>query len=87
MSLPFLFVGLALAGGSRLQAAIRWIFIGGFVFVMVSLVAISLRFGAERLVRFEILVISIDWLVLMVNGVLLARLFRRRMNRIGGQAS
>ena len=44
----------------------------------VSLVAISAMFGLERLDRFEVVVISIDWLVLIVNGVLLSILFRRQ---------
>jgi hypothetical protein len=38
--------------------------------------------GDERVVRrvdrFEIAVTSIDWLVLLINGVLLSVLFRRR---------
>ena len=78
MGLSFLFVGIALSSRSRLESAIRWIFIVGFALVMVAAAAIWIGYGLERLDRFEVLAISIDWLVLIVNGVLLGILFRRR---------
>lgn len=78
MSLSFLFVGLALTSRNRLEAVIRWIFVIGFGLTMVSLMAVSVRFGLGREDRFEVIVISVNWLVLIINGFLLARLFRRQ---------
>ncbi|MGD2147768.1 MAG: hypothetical protein PVH41_13815 [Anaerolineae bacterium] len=78
MGLSFLFVGIALSGITRLELAIRWIFITGFTLVMLALAAMSIGYGLERLDRFEVIAISIDWLVLIVNGVLLRILFSRR---------
>jgi hypothetical protein len=43
------------------------------------LVVISSYYGLERMDRFEIAAISIDWLVLVINGVLLSFVFRRRL--------
>jgi hypothetical protein len=36
-------------------------------------------YGLDRQDRFEVAVISIDWLVLTINGALLSIVFRRRL--------
>jgi len=77
MSLSFLFIAPVFATKERLTAAIRWTFIIGFVLVIVSLIMISINFGLDRLDRFEVVAISVNWLVLIVNGVLLGILFSR----------
>ena len=51
---------------------------GGFVLTVLFLAAISAIHGLERMDRFEIAAISIAWLVLLINGVLLGFLFRSR---------
>jgi hypothetical protein len=79
MSLSFLFAAIAIGGRSRLESTIRWIFIVGFVLVLLSLVAVSLTYGLDRLDRFEVLAISVDWLVLIGNGILLSIMFRRQV--------
>jgi hypothetical protein len=76
-SLSFLFLGLALSGASRLESVVRWIFIAGFPLVMLALLVVSIGYGLERLDRFEVMAITIDWVILIVNGILLAILFRR----------
>ena len=78
MSLSFVFLAPVFAKESRLATAIRWIFVAGFAVTVVFLVAISAYYGLERMDRFEIAAISIAWLVLLINGVLLGFLFRRR---------
>jgi hypothetical protein len=40
---------------------------------------ISIKYGLDRQDRFEVVVLSVDWLVLIVNGVLLSMVFRRRL--------
>ena len=79
MSLSFLFVAPVFVTKERIAAAIRWIFVIGFVLVIGSLVMISINFGLDRLDRFEVVVISVNWLVLIVNGVLLGLLFRKQL--------
>lgn len=78
MSLSFVFLAPVFAEGGRLATAIRWIFVAGFAVTVVFLVAISAYYGLERMDRFEIAAISVAWLVLLINGVLLSFLFRRR---------
>jgi hypothetical protein len=78
MALSFVFLAPVFASGGRLALAVRWIFVGGFVITVVFLGAISAIYGLERMDRFEIAAISINWLVLLINGVLLGFVFRRR---------
>jgi hypothetical protein len=85
MSLSFPFVAAVLSNRSRLESAIRWIFMIGFVLVMLSLSVIWISYGLERLDRFEVLVISIDWLTLIINGVLLSIMFSRQIKNIEPQ--
>ncbi len=71
MSLSFVFMGQALSGTSRTVAAARWIFTIAFGLAFTALSVIAIMYGLDREYRFEIIVISIDWLVLIVNGILL----------------
>jgi hypothetical protein len=82
MSLAFLFLGLVLKGSSNLEKAIRWIFISGFFLGILSLVLISVAYGIRREYIFEVSVITINWTVLIVNGILVARLFRRALRAL-----
>jgi len=79
MSLSFLFLAPVFANIGRLASVVKWVFIAGFVLTMVFLAVISVIHGLDRMDRFEIAVISIDWLVLVINGVLLSLLFRRQL--------
>jgi hypothetical protein len=76
MSVSFLFVAFSFSGASRLEKAIRWVFAGGFVLTLVSFIVIDISYGTEREYTFEIVVISINWLVLIVGSILLSRVFR-----------
>jgi hypothetical protein len=78
MVLSFVFLAPVFADGDRLASAVRWVFVGSFVLTVIFLASISAVYGLERMDRFEIAAISIAWLVLAVNGVLLSFLFRRR---------
>jgi hypothetical protein len=84
MSLSFLFLAPVFSGGGRLRRVVRWVFVVGFVLTVAFLGAISAYYGLERMDRFEVAVISIDWLVLLINGVLLSALFRRRLRTSRG---
>jgi hypothetical protein len=79
MSLSFLFIAPAFTRENLLSTWIRGIFIGGFVIPAIAFVGIMLSYGVDRQDRFEVIALSVDWLVLIVNGGLLAMLFRRRL--------
>jgi hypothetical protein len=79
MSLSFLCMAWVFVAETRLTASIRWVFVLGFVLPIIALIVISAIYGLERLDRFEVIILSVDWLVLLVNGILLSRVFRRQL--------
>ncbi len=85
MSLSFLFMAPVFANRNRLEFAVRWIFVVAFVLTMISLAVIWINYGLERQDRFEVAALSIDWLVLIVSGVLLSSVFRKRMKESESQ--
>lgn len=79
MSVAFLCFAPVFAGANRVERAIRWLFIGNFGIVMVALVLMVMAYGVDREDRFEVVAISVNWIVLIVSGGLLSRVFRRAM--------
>jgi heme/copper-type cytochrome/quinol oxidase subunit 4 len=80
MSFSLAAIAFAFTGKSRLETYIRWIFLTGFIAAVVSFSGILIRYGIEREYRFEIVIISINWLVLLIGSLLLAKFFRKRLN-------
>ena len=79
MSLSFVFLAPVFTNKGRLASVVRWVFVAGFSLTMVFLIVISIIYGLDRMDRLEVAVISIDWLVLVINGILLSVLFRRQL--------
>lgn len=77
MGASFLFVAPVFTGDTRIEQALRWVLALGFVLAIVALVGMTIAYGIEREYRFEIAVISIDFIVLIVAGILLSVVFRR----------
>ncbi len=80
MSLSFLFMAPVFVNKNRLEVAVRWVFVISFLLTMFALTLISINYGLDRQDRFEVAVISIDWLVLIINSVLLSIVFKRQLN-------
>jgi hypothetical protein len=77
MSVSALFMAPAIVGKTKVDKWIRWIFIGNFLLAVVSFVLFSVLYGIHREYRYEIAVISINWVALIATGILLAVRFRR----------
>lgn len=77
MSVSILFLVPVFTGTGRIQAGIRWIAILGFILTAVSLIVISAIYGVGREDRFEIAVITIDFMALILLGILSGILFRQ----------
>jgi hypothetical protein len=77
MSAAFLFVVPVFAGGEGLERSIRWFFITGSVAAIGAFVVLNLIYGMNLEYRFEVTVLTINWMVLIVAGVLLSILFKR----------
>lgn len=81
MSLSFLFLAGVFTRGIKGEGFMKWMFIVSFILVILALLIISIIYGTERSYLFEIVVISINWLVLIIGGFVLAGVFRR----VGGE--
>jgi hypothetical protein len=78
MSLAFLFLGLVFAGVSWLDRLLRWLLIGGALAAFAAYIVLTLIYGKDLEYRFEVAVITINWTLLIVVGVLLSLWFRRQ---------
>jgi hypothetical protein len=79
MSVAFMSIVPVFSGSGVLKCAIRWTYAICFFLTIFSFAMISLRYGIKREYRFEVAVITIDYLTLIVSGLLLSRLFKREM--------
>jgi hypothetical protein len=79
MGVSFICLVPVFSGSNTLERAIKWIYIIGFILIIVSFILISLLFGIKREYRFEVAVITIDYAVLIISGILLTKLFKREM--------
>lgn len=84
MTTSFVLVAPLIGGTGKRTAAVRTLFVAPSVAATIALVAYSLAYGLDRQDRFEVVVISVDWLVLIINGILLTLIFRDRLARPGG---
>ena len=79
MSVSFLLAALMVTGAGRMVRAIRWIFGVGFILPFLALIAYAAAYGLNRQDHFEVAAIAVDWCVLIVNGILVALLLRKRL--------
>jgi hypothetical protein len=84
MSISFLFVAFAFSRNTRLESVVRWVFLISSVLAAVSLVLVLVTYGVDRKDRLEVALISIDWLTLLISGILLAIVFKRRLRAAEG---
>jgi hypothetical protein len=79
MSMSMLLMAPAITGNTRVEKAIRWLFVTAFLLNILSFTLYSGLYGIHREYRFEIATISINWLTLLTAGVLLSIVFRRAL--------
>lgn len=77
MGIAFLFVAVVFVRRDILERAIRYTFITGSVLTVGGLVVFALLYGRELEYRYEVLSLTVDWLILIVSGVLLSVFFKR----------
>ena len=79
MSLSMLCMAPAFVGATKEEKAIRWLFRSCFALTVIAFILYSAFYGIEREYRFEVAAISINWLTLIVSGILLGLVFRRAL--------
>ena len=77
LALAFAFLAPAVSGKTRIAKTMRRVFALAAILSYVSLAFILAVYGADRLDRFEVAVITITWLALITNALLAALLWRR----------
>ena len=77
MGVAFAFLAAALDRGGRLVRTVRILYLIASILAVGSLVLLVLVFGTSLEYRYEVAAISIDWITLIVSGVLLSLVFRR----------
>ncbi|MCF8360152.1 MAG: hypothetical protein K9H26_15465 [Prolixibacteraceae bacterium] len=76
IALGFLFTGFGFSNSGKFERAIKTIFIGAFVLGAVSFFVISFFYSIFRGYYYECAIITIVWLVFIINGILLALYYR-----------
>jgi hypothetical protein len=76
MAIAFGFAAAALPAQHALLRIVRRIFVAGAVAVLLLFVGLSIGYGFAIEYRFEVAAISVDWMVLIVTGTLLAHAYR-----------
>lgn len=85
MSLSLFCLAPSITPEDRLDKTIRLLFSLPFVLTALAFIAYTIRFGLGREYRFEVAAISINWLALIVLGILQTIQFRKRRRRLGRQ--
>ena len=81
MSVSFGFLIPVFSAENARERALRWIYRTAVVLAAGALFVISIVFGLNRLDRFEVIIISINWLVLISTGFILNRIYKNHVGR------
>ena len=85
MSISFLFSAIIFSTKSRLEKSLRIILIAQFVLTVLSFIFYTFKYGLDRSYRFEVAAITINWLTIIIAGILVAILTRKRLNGTIGE--
>ena len=81
MSIAFLFLYPVFSANNNIEKSIRIILILQFAVMLLSFLFYATKFGVDREYRFEVAVITIDWIVTITIGILVAILIKRKLNK------
>lgn len=81
LSAAFAFAGASFPLAREIPRALRRTFLGGGILSFASFIGLIWGYGLDMALIFELTVISIDWTVLIVCGILLSIQFRRIARR------
>jgi hypothetical protein len=77
MSLALLFASAAFTRGERLERSIRRLFIASSLLAIAAFIGFTLVYGNNLEYRFEVAIITINWITLIISGLLLSVLFKQ----------
>lgn len=77
MSFSFLCIAPVFTNKNRLENSIRWTLLLSFSVAILSFIIVIFRYGLNREYIFEVVIISINFITLIVAGIMLAQWFRK----------
>ncbi len=81
MSVAFMFMALAVNAGSKAERWLKRIFLIPFILSVILFSWFSIKFGTDRSYRFEIWVISVNWLAMLAGSILAGAGFYRQLRK------
>lgn len=79
MSISLFFLAPVFSSSIRLEKSLRWMLFLPFILNIVAFVVYSILFGIDRSYRFEVATITINFLFLIVVGILFSIFFKRKI--------
>jgi hypothetical protein len=77
MSIALFFLAFAFSKSSRAERIIRFILLSQLVLTLAAFLFYSIKFGIDRSYLFEVATITINWLVLIVAGIMIGFHYRK----------
>ena len=82
MGVTFSFIAFVFARRDKLERAIRFILITGSVLTVGGLILLALLYGRDLEYSYEVLSLTVDWIILIISGILLSIFFKRSVHTI-----
>jgi len=77
LSISFFFIAMALTGEVRIERTLRWILAVSSLLGIGSYIVLTAIYGDNLEYRFEVLIITINWITLIIAGIFTGILFSR----------
>lgn len=81
MSIALFFLAFAFSKATRAEKNIRAILIAQLPLTIIAFIFYSIKFGIERSYRFEVATITINWIVIIVFGILSGLHLKKRLEQ------
>jgi len=79
MGLSFLCMAPLFSKANKLELSLRWILALPALLILLFFLYYAFRYGMERSYRFEVAAIGVDWMALIVVGILAALFFKNKL--------
>jgi len=77
MSVALFFLAFAFSKSNRAERIIRLILISQLILTFIAFIFYSIKFGIERSYMFEVATITINWLVVIIVGIMIGLHYRK----------
>jgi len=82
MSIALFFLAFAFTKNTRMERTIRIILVAQLVLTVLTFLFYSIKFGIERSYLFEVATITINWLVIIVIGIMIGLNFKKKLKMV-----